>query len=126
MAYAKTDEEGRILDYVDDANVAGLDDEGRAYIETLFPAYFGNEGIIGEHVHYTNRDFRIEGDAAVFDPLPESLEAMARADIMENAPEHMVSTDDAICELYEQTLAQSDIIDQQDAAICALYEMIGE
>lgn len=36
------------------------------------------------------------------------------------------SVDDALCELYETALAQSDIMDEQDAAICALYEMIGE
>ena len=34
------------------------------------------------------------------------------------------SVDEALCELYETTLAQSDIMDEQDAAICALYEMM--
>ena len=36
----------------------------------------------------------------------------------------MASTDDAICELYEQGLEHSAIMDEQDAAICALYEMM--
>lgn len=42
-------------------------------------------------------------------------------------------TDDAVCELYELSVAQQAaleeqqrVIDEQDAAICALYEMIGE
>lgn len=57
----------------------------------------------------------------------ERSSAEEREELLESLPELMESTDDAICELYEQTLAQSDIIDQQDAAICALYEMmIGE
>lgn len=34
------------------------------------------------------------------------------------------SFDNALCELYETTLSQSAIMDEQDAAICALYEMM--
>lgn len=40
--------------------------------------------------------------------------------------EVIAATDEALCELYEQSLGRDAIIDDQDAAICALYEMIGE
>lgn len=40
------------------------------------------------------------------------------------ASDYIAMSDDAICELYEQGLDHSAIIDDQDAAICALYEMM--
>lgn len=125
MPYAKTDEQGRIIDMIaPDSMVEVLPEAARIETEDNFPAYFPNIEEIDGNTHYTLRDFRVEDGMAVFDPLPESLEAMRRADAVEHAPEHMESTDDAICDLYEQTLEQSSIMDEQDAAICALYEMM--
>lgn len=45
-------------------------------------------------------------------------------DELKRSDESLESIDDALCELYETTLAQSAIMDDQDAAICALYEMM--
>lgn len=128
MSYARINDDGRIIDYIEsDSDVDAMDEEGRTYVRNEYPSYFSNPDEIGAHVHFCNEDYRIENGLAVFDPLPESLAAVERSNDMENAPEHMASTDDALCELYETTLEQSAIIDEQDAAICALYEMmIGE
>lgn len=89
-----------------------------------FDAEFDNPELVLETTSYQTADFIVEDGKAQFEPLPESKREIFRSEEMEQAPEHMESTDDAICELYEQTIAQSAIIDDQDAAICALYEMM--
>lgn len=63
---------------------------------------------------------------------PEEIEEMRREEEEKQRVESkfrsmedgLASTDDAICELYEKSLADDAIIDEQDAAICALYEMM--
>lgn len=63
---------------------------------------------------------------------PDEAEEAARNDERRNLIDGMIQsgfvegTDDALCELYEISLSQQDVMDEQDAAICALYEMIGE
>lgn len=47
-----------------------------------------------------------------------------REALLNELPDTIADTDDALCELYETTLTQQDIIDEQDDAICELYEMI--
>lgn len=47
-----------------------------------------------------------------------------REELLDELPDTLSDTDDALCALYETNLAQQDIIDEQDDAICALYEMI--
>lgn len=63
------------------------------------------------------------------DRLAEAAEEEQRREderqkMLDSLPDNLASIDDAICELYETDLAQSDIMDEQDAAICALYEMM--
>lgn len=127
MARAIVNADGRVVTWMDDDSFESVPEDDRQLVAEQFPVEFDNPEIFEQTTSYVIADYRIIDGMAVFEPLPDSIEAMARADAMERAPERMESTDDAICELYEQTLAQSDIIDQQDAAICALYEMmIGE
>lgn len=114
MAYAKIRDDGRVELFVFQDSI---DDDG--YVE------FDNPEFVLETTSYSTDDFRIENGTAVFDPQPESVEALRRSNATERVPEYMDDTDDALCELYESSLEQSAIIDDQDAAICALYEMIG-
>lgn len=47
-----------------------------------------------------------------------------REALLNELPDTLADTDDALCALYETNLVQQDIIDEQDDAICELYEMI--
>lgn len=72
-----------------------------------------------EHVRmyrkYTDMDYQ----------LKELNEKQAKREALLNElPDTLADTDDALCALYETNLAQQDIIDEQDDAICELYEMI--
>lgn len=42
------------------------------------------------------------------------------------SPMRLSDLDDVICVLYESTVAQSEVISQQDDALCEVYELIGE
>lgn len=125
MARAKLNSDGRIITWMEQGDFDRVIDEDKPLIAEQFPVVFENPEIFEQTVSWCMEDYRIENGEAIFDPLPESRKEIWREEVMEQAPEHMASTDDALCELYETALAQSDIIDQQDAAICALYEMIG-
>ena len=127
MARAIVSAEGRVVTWMDNDSFESVPEEDRPLVAEQFPVEFSNPEIFEETTSFSTEDYRIVDGMAVFDPLPESVEAIWRADAMGHAPEHMGSTDDAICELYEQALAQAQVMDEQDAAICALYElMIGE
>lgn len=55
----------------------------------------------------------------------EKLEAARKRSALINAlPETQASTDEAICQLYEDLLEQQEITASQDAAICEMYEML--
>lgn len=45
-------------------------------------------------------------------------------DRIDDVEETQASTDEALCDLYEQLLAAQDTIQTQDDAVCELYEMI--
>lgn len=72
-----------------------------------------------EHVRmyrlYTDMDYQIK-------ELNEKQEQ--REALLNELPDTLADTDDALCALYETNLTQQDIIDEQDDAICELYEMI--
>lgn len=58
----------------------------------------------------------------------DALDACDKANAMraiweENAPQVQADTDAALCELWEQLLAQQNTIDDQDSALCAVYEL---
>lgn len=122
MARAQIDQNNRIVTWIrnEDLSLEDADD-----ILALFPVEFSNQELIDNTVSYSTSDFVIRDGLAYYEPLKESVEAMAHSMAIEYAPEHLSDTDDAICHLYEETLAQQEIMDEQDAAICALYEMIG-
>lgn len=125
MARAQINSQNRIINWMDDESFESVGDEDKPLIANQFPIEFSNGELIMETAHYSIEDFVIENGVARYEPLPESIEAMAYSTALNYAPEHLADTDDAICHLYEETLAQQEIIDDQDAAICALYEMIG-
>lgn len=125
MARAQVDSRNRIVNWIDSESFDAVEQEDKASIANQFPVEFDNSDLILSTTHYSIEDFIIREGKAYYEPLPESIEAMAHATAMNYAPEHLADTDDAICHLYEETLAQQEIIDDQDAAICALYEMIG-
>lgn len=124
MGYAAVDDERRIKTWISDSALDGLDDADRADVLRDFTEYFANDELIERTVSASTSDFVVENGEARFEPTGESAKAILDAESMESAPERMDSTDDALCELYEQSLAQSSIMDEQDDAICALYEMM--
>lgn len=72
-----------------------------------------------EHVRmyrlYTELDYQA---------IEDDIKRKEQDEVLNNLPDTLADTDDALCELYETTLSQQDIIDEQDDAICQLYEMI--
>ena len=124
MEHEKVGNDNRIMSWIDDEGLEELSYNDRGEVIKEFPVFFGNQQLIDDTVSFSTSDFKIVNGEAVYDPLPESVKAMERAEAIEQAPDYMASTDDAICELYEQGLEHSAIMDEQDAAICALYEMM--
>lgn len=125
MARAMVNNEKRIVNWMDDDSFNKVPSDDKQVIAARFPVEFDNQELIMSTPHYSIEDFIIENGVAIFDPLPESRNAMIRNEVMNSVPEYLENTDNAICYLYEETLAQQETIDDQDAAICALYEMIG-
>lgn len=54
----------------------------------------------------------------------ERAEAAARTAWYAAAPQVQAETDAALCELWEQLLAQQQTICDQDNALCAVYELV--
>lgn len=122
--YVMLDEDGRVTDVLDEDidDREDLDDEGKTWLHEQFPVYVKNRDLVMTTPMFSNRDFVVEDGIARFDPLPESVAAMAEAERGEALPGTVDELDEAVCSLYEALLAAQDAMDQQDEALCALYE----
>lgn len=126
MARAQINSQNRIVNWMDDESFESVGDEDKPLIANQFPIEFSNGELIMETAHYSIEDFVIENGVARYEPLPESVEAVDRAEAMEKAPERMALSDAVLCELYEQALAQQEAVECQDEVLCAMYEaMLG-
>ncbi len=105
MAYAKTDEHGRILAW-SEYSLDGFDTE------------FSNGRYIDETCVNGLQDFVIRDGTAYFEPTEESTREVLRRKLEASADENIEMV---LCELAEQ---QAEYERDVNAALCELYEMM--
>ena len=105
MAFAKIDENGRIVNWSEDH----LDD---------FDTEFQNGDYVDEKCVNGVNDFVIRDGVAYFEPTKESVKEALMRKLSETETNDVQA---AICELAEQQIAyESDV----NAALCELYDLI--
>lgn len=115
--YVSVDDDGRIVNMLnEEIDVPEHDQEARDYLHSEFPVHVANPDFVLATTVHDQRDIRMEGDVAIYDPLPSSLEAIERE---EDEAAAQGDADMALCMAYERMNEQRL---ESDEAIIAIYE----
>ena len=99
--------------------------------EDIEPGYkvLDIEGDINE-LGYEISDYVLLNGEFVYDPLPYDNVSefpssfITTEDLTNKFNQFTEDYDSVVCELYEQSISQQNLLAEQDAAICELYELI--